>query len=388
MNHPIADHLKRLSRRDWNVYRETIAHFEAAWSGPAGDPRIDDFLASPERQPLRSLLLIHLIKEECERKRAQGEILTMAGYFDRFPELIADSFATEELRSWDDKLTGSIENDDEALPPASLPPGYRLIRELPRGGMSRLFLVANATGGLEVLKQIDPARRGNDDDVKRFENEISLARELAAKGIGVVAVFFAGQVDGQLLYTMPYCAGGSLRDRIRAHEGKPLFARDAARLIAALARTVQKFQEEQPAIVHRDLKPENVLFPTETSGWEEPLVADLGLAKVLGADGLTRSGAALGTWVYMAPEQVREPARVDGRADVYTLGVILYECLTGRRPFGGATGPEIIHRIYNETPIDPSKLVASVPAPLDQVVRAMLAERARPSLRDGARIGG
>jgi Phosphotransferase enzyme family len=240
MNRPIADRLKRLNRRDWNVYRDRVARFEAASSGSSGAPTIDDFLASPEQQPLRSLLLIHLIKEEYERKRGHGEIVAMADYFERFPELSADPIAMEELRSWEGKLTGLIEKDAEALSPPSLPPGYRFIRELPRGGMSRLFLVANGTGGLEVLKQIDPARRGNDDDVKRFENEISLARALAAKGIGVVAVFFAGQVDGLLFCTVPYCAGGSLRDRMRAREGKPLVARDAARLIAALARTVQK----------------------------------------------------------------------------------------------------------------------------------------------------
>ncbi len=238
--------------------------------------------------------------------------------------------------------------------------------------MSRLFLVAAENGAWEVLKQIDPARQGNEADVKRFENEINLAGSLAAKGVGVVPVKWVGRVDGQLAYTMPYCAGGSLRDRLRSRGGKPLAPPDAARLACALARTVQKLQESQPPIVHRDLKPENVLFPEESADFTRPLIADLGLAKVLGQEGLTRSGAALGTWVHMAPEQVRDPARVDGRADVYALGVILYECLTGRRPFGGETAPEIIHRIYNETPIDPSKLVEGIPGALEEIVRKCL----------------
>ena len=238
--------------------------------------------------------------------------------------------------------------------------------------MSRLFLVAAADGAWEVLKQIDPARRGNEADVKRFENEINLAGSLAARGVGVVPVKWVGRVDGQLAYAMPYCAGGSLRDRLSGAGGKPLAPPDAARLVCALARTVEELQDSQPSIVHRDLKPENVLFAEESSDFSRPLIADLGLAKVLGQEGLTRSGAALGTWVHMAPEQVRDPARVDGRADVYALGVILYECLTGRRPFGGETVPEIIHRIYNETPIDPSKLVEGIPGALEEVVRKCL----------------
>ena len=81
--------------------------------------------------------------------------------------------------------------------------------------MSRLFLVDNPGGGREVLKQIDPARSSSARDLRRFENEIDLARRLAAKGVGVVEVSLVGQVDGRLCYTMPYCAGGSLRDRLR-----------------------------------------------------------------------------------------------------------------------------------------------------------------------------
>jgi tetratricopeptide (TPR) repeat protein len=369
---PIPVRLKRLSRSDWETYRDTSARYEAAWSSAAHPPAIDDFLPSPGHQPLRSLLLIHLIQEEYERRRGQGEAVAMARYFDRFPELHDDPSAIQELGSWEAQLTVSSQRDEPTAPPPALPEGYRFLRELPGGGMSRLFLVENPDGGREVLKQVDPEREGNAVDLRRFETEIDLARRLAAKGIGVVPVALVGQVDGRLAYTMPYCEGGSLRDRLRARGGKPLPPRDAARLVVALARTVQSLQDEQPPIVHRDLKPENVLFPAETSDWNQPLLADLGLAKVLGREGPTRTGAVMGTWVYMAPEQVRDPARVDGRADVYSLGVILYECLTRRRPFSGETPLEIIHRIYHETPVDPSKRVEGVPAALDKVVQKCL----------------
>jgi tetratricopeptide (TPR) repeat protein len=317
-------------------------------------------------------LLVHFIKEEYERRHDQGEPVAMAGYFERFPELRDDLIAFQSLRSWEARLTGSDGGIVEAVALPPLPSGYRFVRELPRGGMSRLLLVETARGTLEVLKQIDFARGGDLASLERFENEISLARGLAAKGVAVVPVSWVGQVGGRLSYTMPYCAGGSLRDLLKEREGKPLDPLDAAQLILTLARTVQRLQAEQPSIVHRDLKPENVLFPAKCSDSNQPLIADLGLAKVLGREGLTSSATALGTWPYMAPEQVRESARVDGRADNYTLGVILYECLTGRRPFDGKSPPEIIHRIYHETPLDPSKLVAGVPEALDRIVQKCL----------------
>ncbi len=369
---PIPARLKFLPPEEWTAYRDTTARYESAWSDPNKPPTIDDFLPSPRHQPLRSLVLVHCIKEEYERRLGQGETVAMSRYFERFPELDDDPFAVQSLQSWEARLSDATGEHLDGAPALALPDGYRFIRELPRGGMSLLFLTENPDGRLEVLKQIDPTRPGSDVDLERFENEIKLAGDLAAKGVAVVPVSLVSRVGGRLAYTMPYCAGGSLRDRLKARGGVPLSAPDAAQLVVALARTVQKLQEEHPPIVHRDLKPENILFPEEATAWTQPWIADLGLAKVLGQAGPTQSGAALGTWVYMAPEQVHSPALVDGRADVYALGVILYESLTARRPFGGETAPEIIHRIYYEAPVDPSKLVPSVPEPLDEVVQKCL----------------
>ena len=368
----IHSRLMTLSRDDWAAYREAAARYEAAWSGEADPPVMDGFLPPPGHQPLRSLLLVHLIKEEYERRTLAGGPLAMAPYLDRFPELRDDRPALEELRAWERTLARPGVLETITIAPPAMPAGYRFVRELTGGGMSRLFLVETAGGAQEIIKQVDPARWGNETDLRRFENEIHLAGSLAARGVAVVPITWVGRVEGQLAYAMPFCAGGSLRDRLRAIGGRHLDPPVAAGLVLALARIVQQLQESQPPIVHRDLKPENILFAEQASDLDRPLIADLGLAKVLGQEGPTRSGTALGTWVYMAPEQVRAPSRVDGRADVYSLGVILYECLTGRRPFGGETAPEIIHRIYNETPVDPSKLVAGVPATLEEVVRKCL----------------
>src|SRR5277367_1714115 len=154
---PIPVRLKGLSRVDWETYRDTAARYESAWSAPAHPPAIDDFLPAPGHQPLRSLLLIHLIQEEYERRNGQGEAVAMTEYFDRFPELHDDPSAIQELTSWEDQVVFSSERDEKPLSPPALPAGYRFLRELPGGGMSRLFLVESSSGVREVLKQIAPA---------------------------------------------------------------------------------------------------------------------------------------------------------------------------------------------------------------------------------------
>ena len=291
----IPARLRALSRDDWTAYREAAARYEAAWTAESDPPVIGDFLPPPRHQPMRSLLLVHLIKEEYERRYIEGEAIAMAPYLDRFPELRDDPPALDELRGWERTLARPAALETITIAPPGMPAGYRLLRELPGGGMSRLFLVEGAGGSQEVLKQVDPTRWGNETDLRRFENEIHLAGSLAARGVAVVPVTWVGQVEGHPTYAMPFCAGGSLRDRLRALGGRPLDPPDAARLALALARIVQQLQESQPPIVHRDLKPENILFTAAAPALDRPLIADLALAKVLGQEGPTRSGAALGT---------------------------------------------------------------------------------------------
>src|SRR5262249_9788389 len=145
----------------------------------------------------------------------------------------------------------------------------------------------------------------------------------------IVQIHEIGEQDGLPYFALEFVAGGSLADKL---DGTPLPARQAAQLVETLARAMQA--AHQRGIVHRDLNPPNVLRTSDGA----PKVTDFGLAKRLDMEGQTQSGAVMGTPSYMAPEQAAGDSRKIGpAADVYALGAILYECLTGRPPFKAAT---------------------------------------------------
>src|SRR5262249_20336269 len=152
----------------------------------------------------------------------------------------------------------------------------------------------------------------------------------------------------------------------------PLPFREAAALVGKLARAVQHAHEQ--GLVHRDLKPANVLLTAEG----EPKVTDFGLAKQMGGDdGLSRTGAVLGAAAYMAPEQAAGNVRAVGPAtDVYALGVILYECLTGRVPFRGTTNVETLHLVLSQEPAPPRRLAPGLPRDLETVCLRCLEKEA------------
>src|SRR5581483_4898204 len=197
----------------------------------------------------------------------------------------------------------------------------------------------------------------------------------------VVKVYAVGEHGDCPYLALEYCAGGSLD---RWLFGRPLPARDAAALAATLARAAHHCHTHE--VVHRDLKPGNVLlvsgrrghppslFPTPDALF--PKIADFGLAKLLDADGkLTRSGTVLGTVAYMAPEQAAGRGKTVGpAADVYSLGAMLYEFLTGRPPFQGGTGAEVIGRVLDEAPVPPVDLQPDCPPGLSAVCLRCLAK--------------
>src|SRR5262249_30327606 len=165
----------------------------------------------------------------------------------------------------------------------------------------------------------------------------------------IVQIHEIGEVNG-----LPFCAlelvdGGSLATKLR---GKPLPPREAARLVGLLAEAMHLVHSRN--VIHRDLKPGNVLLTAEG----QPKVTDFGLARQLDTDsGQTQSGAVVGTPSYMAPEQALGQAHVAGpAADVYALGAILYECLTGRPPFKGTTVLETLEQVRGQEPVPPSRL--------------------------------
>jgi serine/threonine protein kinase/WD40 repeat protein len=237
---------------------------------------------------------------------------------------------------------------------------YDILREIARGGMGVVYEARQRSLNRTVaLKMIKPGQLDG-EGVARFYAEAESAANLRHPNI--VAVYEVGRADtdGQHYFTMDFVAGPSLLELIRK---QPLEARRAAELVAKVARAIQ-FAHER-GVLHRDLKPSNILIGEDG----EPRVTDFGLAKRIDQDSqLTIAGAVVGTPNYMPPEQARgEHERVSPRSDVYSLGAVLYECLTGRPPLVAARLADILALVINEEPLPPSRLSPKVPRDLETI---------------------
>jgi WD40 repeat protein len=196
------------------------------------------------------------------------------------------------------------------------------------------------------------------EDLARFLAEAEAVAQLQHPNI--VQIFEAGQHQGLPFLSLEFCPGGSLHARLA---GTPQPAREAARLLVQLARGVAYAHEQ--GLVHRDLKPHNVLLASDGT----PKITDFGLAKrAAGAAGLTATGAVLGTPSYMAPEQASGKSKAVGpAADVYALGAILYELLTGRPPFNAATALETLQQVIADEPLSVRQLQPGTPRDLGTI---------------------
>ncbi len=256
---------------------------------------------------------------------------------------------------------------------------YTLERELPRGGMSRVFVATeNALGRPVVIKVLSPELAATLSS-ERFKREIMLAARLQHPHI--VPLLAAGQAGAHLYYTMPLVDGESLRQRMSRE--RPMAIADIVRVVEEVARALSYAHEE--GVAHRDIKPENVMF-----FHGQAVVLDFGIGKALerAAEGLgtataamriTTPGMSLGTPTYIAPEQAAGDDRLDHRADLYAIGVIAYEMLTGHPPFTGRT-PQIVmeaHRTRAPEPIGPRR----PDAPAHLVRAVMLCLEKKPSDR-------
>jgi tRNA A-37 threonylcarbamoyl transferase component Bud32 len=210
---------------------------------------------------------------------------------------------------------------------------------------------------LVALKMLRAGRDADAEEVARLQTEAEVVARLQHPN--VVQIFEVGEWEGRPFLAMEFCPGGSLEKRLT---GTPLAAREAAQLVEALARAVEA--AHQARVLHRDLKPGNVLLDAQGT----PKVTDFGLAKKLDDQGHTQSGAILGTASYMAPEQASGRSKQVGpAADVYALGAILYECLTGRPPFKGDNLLETLEQVRTRHPVAPRRLQAGVPTDLEVI---------------------
>ena len=217
---------------------------------------------------------------------------------------------------------------------------YRIISLLGRGGMADVYRAEDERLGREVaLKAVPPEFARDPERVERFEREVRAAARLTHPNI--VTVYEFGQGAGQHFYTMALMPGGDLKARIRAHpEGMPAAA--ARAVAAAMARALDYAHRQ--GFVHRDVKPENILFGEDGA----PQLTDFGIARAMSSGTrMTATGMSIGSPHYMSPEQARGQA-VDGRSDLYSLGVVLYEMLTGGVPFDAADTLAVAYAHVND----------------------------------------
>jgi serine/threonine protein kinase len=328
----------------------------------------------PSRDQLQRFLAQQL--PEAERQSVAGHTSTCA----RCQETLADLQAEERCL---ERLKNTPPPTAEMPPPQV--PGYEVLEEVGRGGMGVVYKARQiGLGRMVALKMLRAAAGASAEELQRFAAEAQAVAKLQHPNI--VAVYEVGQHEGEPYFTMEYCPGGSLRQL-----GLPRPAQEVARLLEQLARAIHCAHEQ--GIVHRDLKPGNVLLTRregERRGVSPPVVGaedrradaaplahfvpkitDFGLAKRLDADeSLTATGAVVGTPAYMAPEQAggkKKAQPVGPRTDVYALGAILYEVLTGRPPFAASDQLSTLLQVLEQEPAPPRQLQPQVPRDLETI---------------------
>ena len=249
---------------------------------------------------------------------------------------------------------------------ASLGGTYKIERSLGGGGMSQVYIALDEALGRRVVVKLLSPRLAGAVNAHRFDREIHLAARLQHPHI--VPLLTAGQFEGLPFFTMPYVEGESLKERIE--RAGPLPIPEVIRICRDVASALEYAHAH--GVVHRDIKPANILLSGDAA-----VVTDFGVAKaitesVAGGTALTSLGAALGTPAYMSPEQAAGESYVDGRADIYALGITAYEMLTGEPPFAGRSLPATVSAHIMQTPDPVSKKRANIAPRLSELVMQCL----------------
>jgi tetratricopeptide (TPR) repeat protein/tRNA A-37 threonylcarbamoyl transferase component Bud32 len=330
---------------------------------------IEDLLKEPGLEVGNDALL-DLVYNEIVVREEQGERLSLEPYVQRFPHLREDLEVHFEIHR---AVHAGLLTDP--------PPGrngchgprvnghaeesslrdYELVGELGQGGMGVVYKARHVRLNRHVaLKMFRPGRVPSPREVLRFQTEAEAIARLQHPNI--VQIFEIGQWEGLPCLVLELAEQGTLAQKLQR---MPLDPRSAAELVETLARAMHYAHQQH--IIHRDLKPANVLFTRDGT----PKITDFGLAKLVEEDGesprdATRTGEPLGTPRYMAPEQAA--GKQDGitpATDVYALGTLLYECLTGQAPFLATSVVETLERIRAQEPLSPRRLQPAIPRDLE-----------------------
>ncbi len=374
-------------------------------------PRLENYLRAYSELGTPDTVSIDLIQAEVQGRRQAGETVTPADLAKRFPR------QTEQLRRGLDQVCrvpppppaatpapaapdpyagtliplaapappapggtvrgegaygGTVRPEPPKPPPEEVtrraPEGpaerYHILKELGRGAMGTVYLAQDTHLQRQVALKVPHFRTGDSDELlQRFHREARSAATLDHPNI--CPVYDVGENSGIPYLTMAYIEGHPLGDLVR--HGKPLAARDAATIVYKLARALE--EAHRRGIIHRDLKPANVMMNRRA----EPVIMDFGLARRLEGDvRLTHQGSVMGTPAYMSPEQIHGDLQTIGPpTDQYSLGVILYELITGQVPFQGNIG-QVMAKVLTEKPRPPRELRPDLDEALSAIcLRAM-----------------
>jgi eukaryotic-like serine/threonine-protein kinase len=432
---PGAEPMRTPAGEAWSALVASVKLFEDAWRQKSR-PALEDHL--PTGGPLRARVLIELVHIDLELRLKCGEAARVEEYLTRYPELADDRAVVLELIAVEHELRrrrepglalneyllrfpqyrteiqeqiprATVADRDAPLRPTHqraevLPEvaGYEVLGLLGRGGMGVVYKARQlGLRRIVALKMVLTGAQAGPKDLARFRAEAAALARLQHPNI--VQIYDVGEAAGQPYFVLEYVPGGSLAQHI---QGTPQPVRPAAQLVETLARAVHAAHAN--GVIHRDLKPANILLREEVDGVSDqsrdlaphsyrlaslvPKITDFGLAKCLHGDGgapilldPTVTGDLLGTPNYMAPEQAMVPRQPVGpAADVYALGAILYELLTGRPPFTGETPLATVLQVLRNDPVPVSSLQPDVPRDLDTICSKCL--RKDPRQRYGSAL--
>ena len=362
--------------------------FETGWNEDGNRPSIEDYLQQLKEVP-SDRLVRELVSLEVELRLKAGEAPRADEYAERFPELARDWLAkvivdktalTASLRQDSDPDATFVRSDapakvDDSEQSTLAPSGqsnrtqstakfssfgdYEIIDEIARGGMGVVYKARQKSlNRVVAMKMILSGQLAGEEEIQRFRSEAEAAANLDHPGI--VPVYEIGEHDGHQFFSMGFVEGSSLQNTII--DG-PLPPKEAAELTKKVAEAISYAHGK--GVIHRDLKPANVLL--DQNG--EPKVTDFGLAKRIDSDSdLTRTTQAMGSPSWMPPEQASgKSSTVDARADVYALGAVLYNLITGRPPFQAATHLDTMMQVLEKEPVRPSTLDPKIPVDLETI---------------------
>ncbi|HMF13292.1 MAG TPA: serine/threonine-protein kinase, partial [Gemmataceae bacterium] len=340
-----------------------LVHSELVFRLNQGEPaRVEEYLARYPRLA-GDPAVVDLVVAEYTIRHQRESTLNWGSYLERFPDY-RDTLAARlpkvgESRSQTGDITLPSPTASGPAGAADLPcvPGYEILSELGRGAMGVVYKARQiALNRLVALKMLHTSWRTNAAQRARFRVEVETIALLQHPNI--VQVYDVGTHEGRPFFIMEFLEGGSLADSC---QGRPQQANAAAELVETLARAM--FAVHAKGIVHRDLKPSNIVRTADG----RPKITDFGLARHE-ATGLTATGDLLGTPSYMSPEQAAGKVReVGSAADVYALGAILYEQLTGRPPFRGVSMMDVVRQVQDSDPVAPRRMEARTPRDLETI---------------------